>query len=105
MQEHISRQERTHTSQTNVWLASNGINADTLGDVHIKLLQAQKQAHLLLTHHMNLLDDQQKKTLEHFKFIMANKWARQKLKPAAAFPILNISCKINRQLFRLHKQI
>ena len=100
----ISRRTRQNTDETNVWLSSNGIDPESISNVHIKLLQAQQQAHLLLTHHMHLLTDQQRRTLEHFKNIMANKRSRKKLKPAAAYPILNISSKINRQLFRLIKQ-
>lgn len=104
LQGKISRQERRHTTDADAWLSSNGINPETLSDVHIKLLQAQQQAHLLLKNHMHLLNDQQRRTLEKFKLIMANKRTRQKLKPAAAYPVLNISSKINRQLFKHYKK-
>jgi hypothetical protein len=36
---------------------------------------------------------------------MTNKWTRNRLKPASANPILNISSKINRQLFIQFKQL
>lgn len=104
LQGKISRKERQNTNEADFWLRSNGIDPQSINGIHIKLLQAQQQAHLLLKHHWDLLSDQQRRTLETFKQIMANTKARQKLKPAAAFPVLNISSKINRQLFRHIKQ-
>jgi hypothetical protein len=87
------------------WLRDNGIAVQTFGTTHIRLLQAQQQAHALLTQHSNLLTQNQRTTLETFQHQMAHKKTRIKLKPTAANPILNISSKINRQLFKQHKQL
>jgi len=97
------RRERLDTLQTDKWLSSNGIDTNTFSSTHVKLLQAQQQAHLILNEHQHLLTKEQRRTLENFKTIMANKRERSRLKPSAAFPILNIASKINRQLFNLAK--
>jgi hypothetical protein len=87
------------------WLRDNGIAVKSFSTTHVKLLQAQKTAHTLLTQNINLLTTNQIKTLKAFQRKMAEKNTRVQLKPEHAYPILNISTKINRQLFALHKQI
>ena len=87
------------------WLRDNGIAVNSFSTTHVKLLQAQQTAHTLLTHNFNLLTTNQIKTLKAFQRKMAAKNTRLQLKPEHAYPILNISAKINRQLFALHKQI
>ena len=104
LQRRINQLERADTLQTAEWLSSNGFGINTFGSTHIKLLQAQQQANLILNEHQHLLTKEQRRTLENFKTIMANKRKSKKLKPSAAFPILNIATKINRQLFKLVKQ-
>jgi hypothetical protein len=87
------------------WLRDNGIAVKSFSTTHVKLLQAQKTAHTLLTQNINLLTTNQIRTLKAFQRKMAAKNTRVQLKPEHAYPILNISTKINRQLFALHKQI
>ena len=87
------------------WLRDNGIAVNSFTNTHVKLLQAQQTAHTLLTQSPNLLTSNQTKILKAFQRKMTNKKARAKLKPEAAYPILNINTKINRQLFKLNKQI
>ena len=87
------------------WLRDNGIAVKSFTNTHVKLLQAQQTAHTLLTQSQHLLTSNQIKALKAFQRKMTNKKARDKLKPEAAYPILNISTKINRQLFKLNKQI
>jgi len=103
-QHQIRRQEQADTVATNDWLAEQGVDANTFGSVHIRLIQAQRQAHQLLTHHGNLLSKSQQGTLHDFLQQMARKHTRSKLKPAAAAPVLNISSKVNRLLFRQLRQ-
>jgi membrane protease subunit (stomatin/prohibitin family) len=87
------------------WLRDNGIAVQSFGITHIRLLQAQQQAHALLSQHSNLLTQSQRITLEHFQQAMTNKRTRNRLKPASANPVLNISSKINRQLFKKHRSL
>ncbi len=87
------------------WLRDNGITVSSFSNTHVKLLQAQQTAHTLLTQSPNLLTSTQTKTLKAFQRKMADKRTRAALKPEAAYPILNINTKINRQLFKLTKQL
>ena len=105
LQHQIRKYETADTIKANEWLAAAGFNAQTFGTTHIRLLQAQQQAHALLTHHSNLLTQSQRTTLEQFQQAMAHKNTRIKLKPTAANPILNINSNINRQLFKQHRHL
>jgi hypothetical protein len=87
------------------WLRDNGIAVKSFSTTHVKLLQAQQTAHTLLTHNFNLLTTYQIQKLKAFQRKMAAKNTRLQLKPKHAYSILNISTKINRLLFTLHKQI
>jgi|688.fasta_scaffold1509746_2 hypothetical protein len=98
------RSDRETTSATN-WIRSVGLNEEYFFAIDIKLLQAQKQAHTLLTHQIDLLTSSQIETLRHFQHLMTHKNTRRKLKPSAAYPVLNISTKINRQLFKQHRSL
>jgi len=87
------------------WLKDNGLDFANFNTTHIKLLQAQQQAHTLLNQHLNVLTQSQHQTLRHFNRLMANSKTRKNLKPTAAYPIFNINNKINRQLFKQHRQL
>jgi hypothetical protein len=89
---------------TQNWIRANGMQVSTFNSTPIKLLQAQKTAHTLLTKHQKLLTTEQTKTLRNFKRRVGNTKLCTKLKPEAAYPILNIATKINRQLFKQYKQ-
>ena len=101
----ILRHSHIDTWTTNEWLWKQGLNESIFTNIHFKLLQAQQAAHALLTHHSNLLNHSQRTTLENFQQLMAHKRTRNSLKPTAAHPILNISSKINRQLFKQHRSL
>ena len=100
----IQRQQTKSKLATEKWLKSTGFNTATFNNINPKLLQAQKTAHILLTQHQNLLTNEQTKTLRNFKRRVGHTKLCTKLKPEAAYPILNIATKINRQLFKQYKQ-
>jgi hypothetical protein len=87
------------------WLRDNGIAVKSFANTHVKLLHAQQTAHTLLTQNLSLLTSTQIKALKAFQRKMSNKKTLAKLKPEAAYTVLNISTKINRQLFKLNKHI
>lgn len=101
----INRRIASDTQLAKEWLTKTGLNADTFDATHIRLLQAQQQAHALLKHHAHLLSHTQRTALEQFQRAMANTRTRDRLKPAAANPVLNISSKINRQLFKQYRSM
>jgi hypothetical protein len=104
-QQQIMRKHEKDTLTAEKWIKDTGLNVRAFNQLPIQLLQAQQAALALLTHNLNLLTTEQVKTLRAFQRKVVNKKIRHKLKPASAYPILNISNKINRQLFKQHKQL
>ena len=100
-----NRKELLNDGLTADWLRDNGITVRVFNTADEKLLQAQKTAHTLLTQHINLLTADQIQILTTFTKRMAHKNTRDKLTPKSAYPILNISTKINRQLFQQYRQL
>ena len=99
----ILRKEGKDTLTAEKWIKDTGLNVRAFNHLPVQLLQAQHTAHALLTHNHNLLTTEQIKTLRAFQRKVINKKIRHKLKPSSAYPILNISNKINRQLFKASK--
>jgi hypothetical protein len=97
------------TLATNMWIQNKstgfGLSVDAFISTHPLLLQAQQAAQILLKTQAHLLNANQTQTLELFTKRMAHKNTRIKLKPNAAYPILNINARINRLLFKLYKQL
>jgi thiamine monophosphate synthase len=87
------------------WLREVGLDDKTFSTTHIKLLQAQQAAQALLNQHISLLTATQIQKLKIFQCKMTYKKTRTKLKPEHAYPILNISAKINRQLFKSYRAL
>ena len=101
----INKRSEEETIKSNEWLAANGFKADFFFSIDLKLMQAQKQAHTLLQHHIELLSLEQETALRNFQHLMAHKNTRKKLQPKSAIPVLNISSKINRQLFKQYRKL
>ena len=105
VQYQINHKADKDTLTVNKWIGTCGLNVKSFNTTPIQLLQAQKTARELLTQFPQLLTQHQITTLKSFNKLMVCKRTRAQLKPEAAYPILNISNKINRQLFKLNKQI
>jgi hypothetical protein len=97
--------QQKHTLRADAWLRKQGIDTTTFTSIDPTLLKAQQASHQLLTLHPDLLSPEQTYTLQQFCQRMNNTRTRHKLKPQAAYPILNIQSKINRQLFKQHRQL
>jgi hypothetical protein len=96
---------KAKTNEVDAWIKKEGLDVQSFVQTHVQLLQAQRQAHALLSHHSHLLSCDQVHVLEKFQQQMAKMRTRIKLKPSAAIPVLNISTKINRQLFKQYRQL
>ena len=99
----IQHKSKRDTGLTDWWLRQNGINAQIISDTHSKLIQAQHEAHLLLSNHIDLLNKDQIQALKKFQRKMNTGHIRKKLKPEAAYTVLNISTKVARLMHRLAK--
>ena len=101
----IRKQEQLNTQQADTWIKQQGLNIGTFSSTNLQLLQAQQTAHRLLTVHKHLLNQKQIQALKAFQQKINNKRISTKLKPCAAYQVLNIGTKINRQLFKTYKQL
>ena len=99
----IQCKNKRDTGLTDWWLRQNGINAQYVAHTDTKLLQAQQKAHTLLSEHIDLLTTDQIKALKNFQRKMNTGHIRKKLKPEAAYTVLNISTKVVRLMHRLAK--
>jgi hypothetical protein len=99
----IQHKAQRDTGLTDWWLRQNGINAQIISNTHSKLIQAQHEAHLLLSNHIDLLTADQIKALKNFQRKMNTGHIRKKLKPEAAYQVLNISTKVVRLMHRQAK--
>lgn len=101
----IRRQEQQDTQQADTWIKQQGLDTGTFATANLQLLQAQQTAHTLMTAHRHLLNQKQIQTLLAFQQKITNKRTSTKLNPKAAYQVLNIGTKINRQLFKAYKQL
>jgi hypothetical protein len=101
----ISDRAKAKTNEVDAWIKTEGLDVQSFAQTNARLLQAQRYAHALLTTQSHLLSFDQVHVLEKFQQQMAIMRTRIKLKPSAAIPVLNISTKINRQLFKHYRQL
>ena len=100
LQYQIQKRETQDTAETDCWIQQLGLSFDYIHSVDIRLLQAQVAAHILLTESADLLSPEQRHLLETFQKQMSNKRSRNRLRPWAAYPILNISSKLRRKQWK-----
>ena len=101
----ILRKNDKDTLTTEKWIKDTGLNVCVFNRLPVQVLKAQQVVDTLLTQNLNLLTTEQIKTLRSFQRKVGNTKNHKSLKPTTAYPILNISNKINRQLFKQHKQL
>jgi len=104
-QQQILRKQEKDTLTAEKWIKDTGLNVCVFVKLPIQVQQAQQAAHALLTYNINLLTTEQVQTIRAFQRKVGNTKNHKSLKPSTAFPILNISNKINRLLFKQHKQL
>ena len=104
LEQQIRRRELSDCEYTDAWLEKQGYDVRTFNSTPIKLLQAYAQAVQITQNHKHHLKSEQLKTFEEFIGKMKNSTYRKQLNPKAALPILNLAAKINRHLFKAHRQ-
>ena len=100
----IQHRENCDTQRANAWLKSQGLAAENFTELDLKLLQAQRIAHNCLKHHGLMLTANEAQTLNNFLQALQTKAKQRRLTPAQAYKIMNIGKRINRQLFKQHRQ-
>jgi len=101
----ILRKQGKDVRITEKWIKDTGLNVCVFNRLPVQVLKAQQVAHTLLTQNLNLLTTEQIKTLRAFQRKVGNTKNHKSLKPTTAYPVLNINNKINRQLFKKHRQL
>ena len=104
LQREIQRTEERDTKRADAWLKSQGISPETFTQMDAELLQAQRIAHNCLKHHALLLTDSDTQTLTGFLKKVEHKRTLRRTKPSQIHRVMNIGNRINRQLFRQHRQ-
>ena len=104
-QKQILRKQEKDTLTAEKWIKDTGLNACAFVKLPVQVQKAQQAAHSLLTYNINFLTTEQVQILRAFQRKVGNTKNHKSLKPSTAFPILNISNKINRLLFKQNKQL
>ena len=103
--QHLNAQHLKDEQLTNDWLKANGITQALFNKVQVFQLQAYKQATNILKHNFELLTDKEKDLLINYCAAMLNSRQRNSITKRNTYQILNISTRINRQLFRQYRKI
>lgn len=104
-QRQILRKQDKDVLTTEKWIKETGLTVSVFNHLPVQVLKAQQAAHTLLNNNFKLLTNEQVKTLRAFQSKVGNTKNHKNLKPSTAYPILNISNKINRKLFKQHKEL
>ena len=89
----------------NNWLKENGITNRLFNKVQVFQLQAYKTAKNILKHNVELLKNGEYEQLISYCKAILNSRQRNSITKRNTYEILNISTRINRQLFRQYRKI
>ena len=101
----ICCKQQVDTWAADKWVRDQGFTIRDFDNLVEMVLHAQRQAHLILKNHKDLINDQQKSVLVTYHRKYFNYQARKKIKETEARQVLNIASKINRKIFQLHRQL
>ena len=93
------------TKQSNKWLRQNGIAPETINELEVQLLQAQKIAYNVLKDCGKLLGPNEAASLNNFLQASRNAKQRKKLTVSACYKVMNIGAAVNRKQFKSHRQL
>ena len=103
--QNLNKQHLKDEQLANNWLIDNGITQTLFNKVQVFQLQAYKAATNILKHNFELLTDKEKDLLINYCAAMLNSRQRNSITKRNTYQILNISTRINRQLFRQYRKI
>jgi hypothetical protein len=89
----------------NNWLKENGITNRLFNEAQVFQLQAYKAATNILQHNVELLKNNEYEELTSYCTAMLNSKQRNSITKRNTYQILNISTRINRQLFKQYREI
>lgn len=93
------------TKKTNKWLRQNGITPETMNELDVKLLIAQKIAYNLLKDCGKFLGPNEAASLNNFLQASRNAKQRKKLTINTCYKVMKIGATVNRKQFKSHRQL
>ena len=103
--QNINKQHLKDEQIANNWLIDNGITQTLFNKVQAFQLQAYKAATNILKHNVELLKNNEYEELTSYCTAMLNSKQRNSITKRNTYQILNISTRINRQLFKQYREI
>jgi hypothetical protein len=99
------RPRRLVEQQTTEWLKDNGLNDQYLARLTEEQLRALQACHHLLTSAAYNLTNKQRNRLKNYRRTVRNEKLRHTITQGHTYAILNLNKKLNRQLFKQHRQL
>jgi len=103
--QNINKQHLKDEQIANNWLIDNGITQTLFNKVQAFQLQAYKAATNILKHNVELLKNNEYEELTSYCSVILNSKQRNSITKRNTYQILNISTRINRQLFKQYREI
>lgn len=91
--------------QTADWLKANGLDEKSFMVFELPYLQAQQAAYFIMKYNAAMLNVEETDLLNNYLIDIKHKAKRHKITKKTVYRVLNLSTKINRQLFKEHKAI
>ena len=103
--QNLNKQHIKDEQIANNWLNDNGITQTLFNKVQVFQLQTYKTAKNILKHNVELLKNGEYEQLTNYCKAILNSRQRNSITKRNTYEILNISTRINRQLFRQYRKI
>lgn len=103
--QNLNKQHLKNEQIANNWLIDNDITQTLFNKVQVFQLQAYKAATSILKHNVKLLKNTEYEQLTSYCKAILNSKQRNSITKRNTYEILNISTRINRQLFRQYRKI
>ena len=103
--QNLNTQHLKDEQLANNWLKDNGITQTLFNKTQVFQLQAYKAATNILKHNVELLKINEYELLTSYCKAMLNSRQRKSMTKRNTYQILNISTRINRQLFKQHRKL
>ena len=103
--QNLNKQHLKDEQIANNWLIDNGITQTLFNKVQAFQLQAYKAATKILKHNVELLKNNEYEELTSYCKAILNSKQRNSITKRNTYQILNISTRINRQLFKQYRKI
>jgi hypothetical protein len=103
--QNLNRQHLKDEQLANNWLKANAITHKLFNELQVFQLQAYKAATNILKHNVEILKNGEYELLTSYCKRILNSRQRRSITARNTYQILNISTRINRQLFKQYRKL